>query len=265
MKFIASLALVAALAAVQPAAATENWERLYRDGAFLQAAHVARAERTDASLAFAARATLAYAMVASTSEDEEAGAYRRAEQDARKALAINNANVEARLQLAIALGQQAKLAGPWSTDALTYSRAARREITHALAQAPNDPWANALLGAWSLAVAHYAGPILARVVFDTSWSEGKAQYDKALALDPQNLVLHVYYAEALKLADDADDRARIRDLLARAMRLRPENELDRVVQARALAMLAGYKVPSQLARRSARDRAALNADKLVGR
>ena len=264
MRFIASLVLIAALAAAQPAAASSSWERLYRDGAFLQAAHVARAERTDVSLAFAARATLAYAMVTSISEDEEAGAYRRAEQDARKALAINNANVEARLQLAIALGQQAKLAGPWSTDALTYSRAARREITHALAQAPTDPWANALLGAWSLAVAHYAGPILARIVFDTSWSKGKEQYGEALALDPDNLVLHVYYAEALKLADDPEERALIRDLLARAMRLRPANELDRVVQARALAMLSelGDRPAAVVAARRVR---LLSADQTAGR
>ena len=173
------LFLLGAFLFAAPAQAFERWTMPFAKGEYEEAARLARAHDTDESWAFAARATLALAATASLSKTQAEATYGQAIADARRALALNPSHVEASLNLAIALGHLARLHGP-SFVAIDLAWTARRHIDAALAIAPQNPWAKAVSGAWRMAVAHHAGPIIGQIVFGTTWDAGKRDFLSAL-------------------------------------------------------------------------------------
>ena len=220
-----------------PASSDERRQQLYASGDYLEAARLARLENSDASWAFAARSILAHSLTQPLDESSRLSYFGQAANDATHALAINPDNVEASLNLAIALGHRVQIEGPWSPNALFLTWKARDHIDHALDKDPDNSWANATLAAWQMSVSHYAGDFLAGLLFDTSWEEGKARYISTLEEQPDSLLLNYYFAEALQLKSSETDVPVMLEALEVATRATPENKLQEDVQLQAVEML----------------------------
>ncbi len=233
---LAWFALLGALVFTSPVQSEEGWIEPFVNGEYEEAARLARSHNTDESWAFAARATLAHAVAAPLSKTQAQAVYSRAEADARRALALNPSHVEASLNVAIALGHLARLHGP-SLVAIDLAWIARRHIDAALAEAPQNPWAKALRGAWRMTVAHHAGPIIGPIVFGATWDEGKRDFLSALESAPDNILLQFHFADALRLKSAEQDLPLMREALRATTRRPAENSLERVIQKRAVARL----------------------------
>jgi tetratricopeptide (TPR) repeat protein len=189
-------------------------QRLYAEGAFLQAAAAGEASSSASGYALAARALLARCMLAGNDQDEMVW-IERARRNAESALAREPQSVEARLQLATALGMRAqRLSIP---QALREGLAGqgRRLIDEALARAPNDPWANALSGGWHLEVLRRGGPVGA-MTMGARLQDGIAAFDRALQLAPNDPAILMQYAGGLLLLDARRHQDLIEALLRRA-------------------------------------------------
>ena len=230
---------------VSAAAPFDEASRLYKNGEFLKAASLAETMDTASSLALAARATLAHAIYI-TPPSRRAVEVRRGEILARKALAITPNDVEANLQLVIALQQKASEATLINAYVKGYASEAYSHLETALKEAPNDPWANALLGGWHFEIVHLAGTVASRYLFKASLREGRAAFTKALALMPGSIILQYEFARALLLSNADKNRTEAMLLLTAALTETPTNYLDKIIAARARSVLDTIKSGSSL-------------------
>jgi hypothetical protein len=202
--FLAALVLFAGAAHAEAPAMDA-----YVQGDFLEAASLA--EGADGALA--AKALIAEAVTADTGDvDALIG---RAERNARAALAGNS--VEARLQLALALGLKGRRASLRDAIRGGYAREGRALLDAALARAPRNAWAQALDGAWHLEIVRRGGAIGARY-YGASVAQGVAAYERARALAPDDAVIAYQYAIALLEVDGERYGGRAAALLSEAGR-----------------------------------------------
>lgn len=231
MRFVA-VALV--LFAAGAARAEERAWDAYADGAYLDAA--ALAESGDGERALAARALIAAAVTGASTDID--GLVARAERNARAALAQGEDGVEARLQLALALGLKGRRAPLAEVLRRGYAREGRALIDAALVRAPQSPWAHALDGAWHLEVLRRGGRAGARF-YGASAAQGIAAFGRARALAPDDAVIAYQFAVALLELDGEGHDARAATLLdaAGACRTSDAFEAAVVVEARRVARL----------------------------
>lgn len=231
-------AILALAAGMIVAAATpyDDASRLYESGKYLEAADLAAAVNTASSLALAARATLAHAVYVARLSERTAEVQRGAE-FARKALSLEPGQVEAHLQLVIALYQQARAATPISAYFQGYASEARLHLDTALGLEPDNPWVHSLLGSWHFELVRLAGPMLARNLFEANLTDGRAAFSKAIVLMPGSIVLQYILARALLLSDPDSNRTEAVHALEAALAAPPMNHLDHILAARARAVL----------------------------
>ncbi|HEX6142014.1 MAG TPA: hypothetical protein VFZ01_04805 [Geminicoccaceae bacterium] len=166
------------------AATLDEAEELYRSGNMLEAARLARASGTTDGFALAAKAGLVDAVYFAP-EDHRADALQAAADDAERALEIDPNHVGAMLRLAMVLGHLAELEDPVSAHLKGYAHQGRLLLDRALALAPDDPWANGLLGIWHLQIVEHGGGALAQGFYGASREEGRRLCARALELDPE--------------------------------------------------------------------------------
>jgi tetratricopeptide (TPR) repeat protein len=188
LRWSVGLALLLALAAGAGAADLERAEALYREGALLEAAALARRQGGAAGLSLAARATLVEATYRAP-KGQKPELFERAADDARQALARDPDNVDALLELALALGNIADLADPLVAHLNGYAKESRELLERARVLAPDDAWALGLLGIWHLQVVRRASPPLAEALYDASEEAGVDLCAKAVSLAPAALAL----------------------------------------------------------------------------
>ena len=186
------LALLAFSAA--PARARDSAELAYAQGAFLEAADIAEATGGGDALALAARAALAEAITGHGGDIDALVA--RAEADARRALAAAPGSIDARMNLALALGLKGRRASIGEAMRGGYAREGRILLTQAVARAPDEAWAHALLGAWHLEVVRRGGAIGA-AYYGANTGAGIAGFERARALAPDDAAIAYQYAVAL--------------------------------------------------------------------
>src|SRR5262249_47607504 len=121
---IGALFLLCAQASAEPPGAAL---RLYVAGDFLAAASAAQAQPSSSSQAFAARALMAACLSADDRSQTDA-LLDRAESAARQALRLDPQSVEARLQMALALGVRARQANIAEAIAHNYAPRGHRLI-----------------------------------------------------------------------------------------------------------------------------------------
>ncbi len=165
-------------------------------------------ENADADgLALAAKARNAQAIFS------EAGPYRTGLiADARRyseaALAVEPGHVEALLQLSIVTWLEGRELGPWEAYSRGLVGLGRELIEEAIEQAPDEPWAHALLGAWNLEVARRGGRS-AMMMTGARISRGERAFAHALELDPHDAAISTQCAisylslNAERYADEA--------------------------------------------------------------
>ena len=145
-------------------------------------------------LALAARAALAEAVTARGADVDML--VKRAETDARRALSVEPHNVSARIHLALALGIKGRRASVAEALRGGYAREGRALLAEAVARAPREAWAHALIGGWNLEIVRRGGRAGA-VYYGASRSAGIAAFERARALAPDDAAIAYQYAVAL--------------------------------------------------------------------
>lgn len=208
----------------------------YDGGAFIRAASLAVGGGAPDDLALASRALLAEAV---TGDPENLDVLLdRAERYARRALAADAGNVDARLQLAVALGMKGRRATIAEALKRNYAREGRTLLQTAIAAAPEEAWAHALLGGWHLEIVRRGGAMGA-AYFGASASAGRASFERARRLDPDDPVIAYQYAVALLELDarrHGGEAARLLDI-AGACRASDAFEAHVKQQARRVAVV----------------------------
>lgn len=217
-----AFALWAEQAAAEPPGAALD---LYASGRYIAAAEIAGRDAGSAdSLAFAARSRLAACLTSGEGVDIEA-LLDRAERDARAALALQPNSVEARLRWALTLGVRGRRASLAEALARGYAPRGRHLIDEALAIAPDNAEANALLGAWHLEILRRGGRAGA-LVMGARLSNGIAAFDRARALAPHDPMIALQYAVALTELDAPRFRTQIAALLGVPLAAAPRDAFE---------------------------------------
>tara|TARA_R110002073_G_scaffold63770_6_gene159833 strand:- start:1796 stop:2641 length:846 start_codon:yes stop_codon:yes gene_type:complete len=187
---------------------------IFASGDFPRAAEEARSTNTAEGLALAARAGLVHANLVAAPQDR-LKFIEQAEEDAGAAIAAEPDFAEGHLQLAVALGIKARLEGRLMAYTEGYADEGRAHLEYVAVREPDNPWMQALLGAWHLEISEVGG-FLGRTIYGADIDAGIAAYDRALALRPDDLV--IVYQGALQLAALGDEpfRSRAMSLLQEA-------------------------------------------------
>lgn len=221
---LVTLALSAPLASAQTAG------EAYEQGAFLAAATLAEADGGADDLALAARALLAEVVTGDPADMD--ALLVRAETNARRALTVDADNVEARLQLAVAIGMQGRRATIGEAMRKGYAHEGRTLVRAAVRDAPREAWAHALDGGWNLEVVRRGG-LMGAAYFGASVAAGRAAFERARRLAPDDPLIAYQYAVALLELDAARYGADALELLEAARMCRAGDAFERRVQARA--------------------------------
>lgn len=240
------LVIVAWLGLISAAVAAElpEAEALYRDGAMREAAAVARSVGGAEGFALAAKATLVDAVYLA-SEDDKAALLDRAAEDARQALAYDPDNVDANLQLAIALGHLADLKDPVRAYLDGDAKDGKALIDRALALDPDSRWARAILGIWHLRVVERAGDALGNSIYGASRQVGVERCLDAVVGARWEPALKYGCAVALLELDAKNFKGAAAQALTAVKETPAADAADRLVQSEAERLLAALKSDPQ--------------------
>jgi tetratricopeptide (TPR) repeat protein len=206
---------------------------LYRSGNYEAAAAAGETEGSGESLAVAARAVLADA---SLRDAPCMTCLKRAEALARRSIQLDDQHPEAYVYLATALGYEARIVGSLRARFARYPEQAKEAIDRALAVAPNESWSLAAAGTWHIEVVRNGGSLLARALFGARLEIGEDYLRRAVAAEPENLVIR--FQRALLLSGDFDvNRETVASELAAATMTEPRTAYERALKARAARLL----------------------------
>lgn len=227
MKFAFGVAFALVLTGAAQAATPFE---LYEQGKYNAAITAGIAQNNSAGFAIAARAELAAEAMRRTRCLE---CIRRAQDDARKAIAADPKNPDGHVFLAVALGREGRLISVFTVMRRGYVSQAKAELDAALAADPANAFAWGALGGWNIEIVHKGGAHVAQMMYGASQEEGFAAFDKAFADAPENVGLHYQYALTLSAYDVNAYRAKIEDALTRAQNCPANGLYETFVQARA--------------------------------
>lgn len=225
-----SLLIGALAAAFAPPAWASRAEALalYRDGRFLNAADAAQAS---SDFVLAARALLAQVVVAPRSADADR-LVARALSAGEAALSAAPNSVDARLQLAAALGMKGRRSSIRAALRAGYATRGKRLIDEALRRAPDEPWGRALLGGWHLEILRRGGRAGA-LAFGAHFSDGVENFERARALAPADLVIATHYGVALIALNPIRHATRAAAQFNAANACAARDAFERFIQAQA--------------------------------
>jgi hypothetical protein len=206
----------------------------YQAGRWQDAAAQAAARSDPNNQAFAARAFLASALLNTNSQARQP-AITQALAYAQAALAIAPNHVEGRLQLATALGLQARAMAPARAFARGLPQRVKRLLDGVARDAPNQAWAFALLGGWHLEGLRIGGPA-ARAMLGCNLALGKAAFERAMQLDPQEASPPFYFAASLLALAPAANANDAQALLRRATSCPDRDVFQATVKSRAVSL-----------------------------
>jgi tetratricopeptide (TPR) repeat protein len=235
MKLI-PLVLLGVLLAAPKAVATPY--QLYVEGKFAEAESAGLAEGDAAGYALAARAVLADDMIR---PEPCRSCLEHAEALAQHAIDLDPKLPEGHIEYVVALGYEARLMGVIEAHFKGYAQKAKTHIEAAIADDPNNAWAWAALGGWNVEIAGDAGSALAHLLFGASLQVGLADFSRAFAAAPNNLVLRYQYALSLSAYDRNAYRDAITDALTRASTDAPTSAYETFAQKGARELLAALK------------------------
>jgi hypothetical protein len=226
-------AFVIALLAAAPAVAQDPDARaLYAEGRFVEAAETAAGEPASADAqALSAKAYAAAAILAATLGEAQSLAD-AARAHAEAAVALDPRHVEGRLQLAVALGLQSRRQGGLEAYLDGMPQRGLALIEAAKADAPDEAWAYALLGAWHFESLRRGGR-WARRMLDADLAEGEAAFARAQELDPGDAAIAAQAGLSYLSLDPERFGARATSALDRALSVPPRDAFEAALQERA--------------------------------
>ncbi|MBS0273232.1 MAG: hypothetical protein JSR55_02265 [Proteobacteria bacterium] len=233
MKFALGV-LLAALMLTRAAQAATPFD-LYEQGKYDAAIAAGIAQNDSAGFAIAARAELAAETMRPARCIE---CIRRAQDDARKAIAADPKNPDGHVFLAVALGREGRLLSTFTVLRRGYPVQAKAELDAALAADPNNAFAWAALGGWNIEIVRAGGARIGHMMYGASLADGFAAFDKAFANAPGDVGLRYQYALTLSAYDVDAYRKPIEDALTRAENGKAKGAYEVFVQARARELLS---------------------------
>jgi tetratricopeptide (TPR) repeat protein len=235
----AAAALLMVFALVAPAwAGAQTPDALYRAGQYDAAIAAGRAAGDANGYAEAARAELAKERLR---DAPCLACLKRAESDARKAIAADPKAVMPRVLLAAALGYEARIIGTIEAKMKGYAGEAKDNLDAALKSDPNDPWALAAMGGWNIGVVNGGGSFLARMMYGATLKKGLAYYARAMAADPVGIPIRFQYALSLSAYDREDYAKQIGAALTFAATGTPRTSYETIMQGQARKLLALFR------------------------
>jgi hypothetical protein len=239
--------LLAALClAIAPGSATwgadlQEAEALYEQGAMQEAAKLGAEVGGADGLTLAAKATLVEAIYQAPADAkpallDEAAGY------AKAALALEPDDVDAMIDLALALGHKADLAGPISAHLNGYATEGRALLDKALTLDPENAWAHGLLGMWHLQVVRHASDGLAAELYGASRAAGLDHCERAEALGPEDLALKYGCALTMLELDGQRYGQRAAQALEEVSRMPAQDAAEELVRADAARLLAELEI-----------------------
>ncbi|HXL70962.1 MAG TPA: hypothetical protein VN935_06945 [Rhizomicrobium sp.] len=226
-------ALLALALAATPADSSALFA-LYAQGHYQDAMRRGEDSHTAEGLAIAARAALADAM---TRPEPCLTCLERAEEDARRAIALDARLADGHVWLATSLGYEARIQGVMRASWSNSPAQAKEQLDAALAADPANPYALAALGGWHAELVRVGGAFLAGKVYDASLEKSLALFDRAGRIAPHNVAVHYQIALSLAGVDAAGYRARIENELNAAIQGPPQTAYEKFVAARAQELL----------------------------
>lgn len=236
-KLIALLALLVCLDATTAGAAPSALD-LYTVGKYEDAMAAGAVQHNADGFVIAARAAMADALARATPCLD---CFKRVEQYARNAIAMDPKQSDAHVYVAVALGYQARIVGLVKARDDGDAEAAKKEIDTALAIDPKNALALAALGGWNIEIVRHAGAMLGNMLYGASVSEGQAEFAKAFAVAPDRLVLHFQYALSLSGYDLDDYRGQIEHELTLAEKGIAVTAYDKFTRARAVELMTIFQ------------------------
>jgi len=218
--------------------AQPNAYDLYVAGKFDAAMKLGEASGNALGFVTAARAALADAQ---TRPDPCLDCLKRAEDDARKAIALDNSVSDAHVYLAVAMGYEARIVGPVWARAHNYPGHAKDELDTALKLDPKDAWALGALGGWNIEIVRTGGARLANWIYGATDDAGLAAFASAFKQAPDNLSVRFQYALSLSGYDLDRFRSQVDDALARVAKLKPATAYETTAQHRAAELASLLK------------------------
>ncbi|MFZ5610483.1 MAG: hypothetical protein ACOY99_12850 [Pseudomonadota bacterium] len=230
-------ALFLVLASLGPAMAShEAALALYAEGRYAAAAALARTLNTADGWALAARAELVVAAYLSDDDAAAQNALEAAIADGGRALELAPGHMEGLLQSAIAIGYKARL-----THSTALAREARALIDRAMAQAPGDAYALAVLGGWHGETVAVAGGFLAKLTTGADKQGFTSAFEAALVADPANPAIRAYYGRLLLDIGGKDFTARAGEVLGEALALSPRDAFEAMMQDETRTLVAALE------------------------
>lgn len=215
---------------------------LYAQGHYQEAMRQGEDSHTAEGLAIAARAALADAM---TRPEPCLSCIKRAEEDARGAIALDGRIADGHVWLATSLGYEARLEGVVQASWKNSPAKAKAQLDAALADDPDNAYALAALGGWNAEIVRVGGAFLAGKVYDASLDKGLALFDRADRDAPRNVAVHYQIALSLAGLDAERYRPRIESELETAIQGPPQTVYEKFVASRAQELLALLKSGDQ--------------------
>jgi hypothetical protein len=206
----------------------------YRAGRWQEGADLAAANPDPDNQAFGARSLLAGALLTSNSASRTA-AIAQARRYAELALASAPRHIEGRLQLATALGLQARASSPTRAFARGLPQRVRRLLDSVVQDAPNEAWAHALIGGWHLEGLRIGGGA-ARAMLGCDLNQGKAAFARAMRFNPTEASTPFYFAASLLALAPVVNVAEARALLTRASACPDRDAFQAAVKARSTTL-----------------------------
>jgi len=232
-----------AMASEQPNTSTPfdtSWPayQLYRAGKYADAMKEGAGENSARGYALAAAAAIGDAAEHIPPCLE---CVQRAEDFAKKAIAADPKQAEGYIFYAVALGQESHIIGSMSAMSKGYASLSKKEIDQAIALAPNNGRALGTLGGWNLEVVRAAGSMIASMSYGASAGKGIDDFNKALAADPKDIVLHYQFALSMAGLDADEYHDKILAQLTAAANGNPDTAYDALSQKRAQELLGLLK------------------------
>jgi hypothetical protein len=227
--------MLALLLFVQVAQA-QTPQDLFARGEYTAAATAARTLNTAEGDGLAARATLTRAAYFTTDRGSAEALIDAALIDARRGQGRDTRALEPLLQEGVALGYRAKL-----QQSFKVAKLAKVIFERAQALDPKSGFAAMSIGAWNGEPIADLGGFIARTVLGATQDKALKHYDLAMALDPQNPVLPIFYSFNLYRIDDEKYGAKAKALLEAALKLKAQDQFAMMLQKSAREVLASMQ------------------------
>jgi tetratricopeptide (TPR) repeat protein len=193
----------------------------YTAGDYLGAARLAEGAGSPADLTLAARSLIAAAVTGAVGPDVDP-VLTRAIRNAERAVSADPKSVEGRLQWAVALGMKGRRATAIQALRAGWAERGKRLLDEAIRLNPKEAWSYALLGGWNMEVVRRGG-VTGAAMFGADVKAGRAAFERARTMAPQDAAIAYQYAAALLEMDARRNAPEARALLVVAAAAQPQD------------------------------------------